>query len=233
MYLDLSMASVSPESLEMILKRCKRIKKISLENVPVNKDVLMALSGNKDLEVINFAMSTGIDGWGLKYLLENCRKIKQLNLAWTYLDAGSIRYICENLSSSMDRLNMSGCRKLLRDSNISSLVTNCPHLRELDLSDCTALTGEAVRQIIALSDLNFLALSRCYQIPAKALLCLKKVKSLSFLDVHGGYIDANELQLIKDTLGDGIVINQFKFSSVARPTVGPKRSSIWMMRVRD
>lgn len=74
LYLDLSMAYILPESLAMLFSKCRRLKKLSLENVPVNDDVLIALSGNKDIEVINFAMSTGIQEDGLKYLLMNCRK---------------------------------------------------------------------------------------------------------------------------------------------------------------
>ncbi|XP_018567474.1 S-phase kinase-associated protein 2 [Anoplophora glabripennis] len=233
LYLDLSMAYISPESLAMLFGKCRRLKKLSLENVPVNDDVLIALSGNKDIEVINFAMSTGIQEDGLKYLLTNCRKIRELNIAWNYLNSCSIHYICENLPSTMDRLNFSGCRKLLTDKNVADLVSCCPRLRELDLSDCTSLTGEAVRQITTLEDLNFLALSRCYLIPYKSLLHLKKVYSLSYLDIHGGYIDADELKAVQEGLGARVAINKFKFSSVARPTVGMRRSSIWNMRVRD
>lgn len=74
MYLDLSMANISTSSLTQLFGKCKRLKKLSLENVPVNDDVLIALSGNKDIEIINFAMSTGIRETGLKYLLTNCRR---------------------------------------------------------------------------------------------------------------------------------------------------------------
>lgn len=68
------MATISIEALTMLFSRCRRLKKLSLENVPVNDDVLIALSGNRDIEVINFAMSTGITEDGMRYLLTNCRK---------------------------------------------------------------------------------------------------------------------------------------------------------------
>lgn len=54
--------------------------------------------------------------------------------------------------------------------DVADLVSSCPRLRELDLSDCTLLTGESVRQITMLEDLNFLALSRCYLITYRSLL---------------------------------------------------------------
>ncbi|XP_030758733.1 S-phase kinase-associated protein 2 [Sitophilus oryzae] len=233
LYLDLSMAHISLDSLVMLFGKCRRLKKISLENVPVNDDVLIALSGNKDIEVINFAMCTGMQQDGLKYLLTNCRQIRELNIAWTYLNADSIQYICENLPSTMDRLNLSGCRKLLLDKHVASLVSSCPKLRELDLSDCTSITGESVRQISVLEELAFVALSRCYLIPYKSLGQLRKLNNLSYLDIHGGYIEGDELKEVQNDLGPSVQINQFKFSSVARPTVGMRRSSIWNMRVRD
>ncbi|CAH1102732.1 unnamed protein product [Psylliodes chrysocephalus] len=233
LYLDLSMAFVSPQCLTVLFGKCRRLKKLSLENVQVNDDALIAMSANKDIEVINFAMATGLMEDGLKYLLTNCRKIRELNLAWTYLNTACIQYVCEHLPPTMDRLNFSGCRKLLTDRHVVDLVASCPRLRELDLSDCTSVTGDSVRQITVLEDLNFLALSRCYLIPYKALLCLKKLYNLSYLDIHGGYNDIDELRLIQEGLGARVQINKFKFSSVARPTVGMRRSSIWNMRVRD
>lgn len=233
LYLDLSMTHISTDSLVILFSKCRRLKKLSLENVPVNDDALLALSANKDIEVINFAMCTGIQEDGLRYLLTNCRQIRELNIAWTYLNGESIQYLCDNLPSSMDRLNFSGCRKLLLDKHVASLVTSCPKLRELDLSDCTNITGESVRCITLLEDITFVALSRCYLIPYKSLSQLRKLVNLSYLDVHGGYIDGDDLKEVQRDLGPIVQINQFKFSSVARPTVGLRRSSIWNMRVRD
>lgn len=233
LYLDLSMAHISVDSLVILFSKCRRLKKLSLENVPVNDDVLLALSANKDIEVLNLTMCNGIQEDGLRYLLTNCRQLRELNLSWTYLTSDSVEYICDNLPATMDRLNLSGCRKLLLDKHVASLVANCPRLRELDLSDCTSITGESVRQITYLEDLTFVALSRCYLIPYRSLSHLRKLVNLSFLDIHGGFIEGDDLKEVQNDLGAVVQINQFKFSSVARPTVGQRRSSIWNMRVRD
>ncbi|ERL87642.1 hypothetical protein D910_05033 [Dendroctonus ponderosae] len=233
LYLDLSMACIASDSLVVLFNKCRRLKKLSLENVRVNDSVLLALSANKDIEVINFAMCSGIRVDGLEHLLSNCKQITELNIAWTYLSSNSIKYICENLSPTMDRLNFSGCRKLMTDRYVASLVSSCPKLRELDLSDCTVITGESIKQITILNKLTFVALSRCYFIPYKAISMLKKLPNLLYLDIHGGYIEATELKEIQKDLGNSVQINQFKFSSIARPTVGVHRSSIWNMRVRE
>lgn len=47
---------------------------------------------------------------------------------------------------------------------IKKLVASCPRVKELDLSDCTALTNEVIKDIVQLTELNVLALSRCYGI---------------------------------------------------------------------
>lgn len=60
---------------------------------------------------------------------------------------------------------------------------------------------------------------------------LKKVESLIYLDLFGLCSDW-ELKQLKTSLEDK-TLNQFMFSSVARPTVGLRRTSIWGLRVRD
>lgn len=74
LYLDLSMAEITKQTLTELLRKCQRLKKISLEHVPVDDGVLEALSGNKDIEVINLAMAEGITTEGMTFLLSNCKK---------------------------------------------------------------------------------------------------------------------------------------------------------------
>lgn len=47
---------------------------MSLESVTVNSRVLMTLSENRQLEVLNLAMATGIQVEGIQPLLKNCKK---------------------------------------------------------------------------------------------------------------------------------------------------------------
>lgn len=74
MYLDLSMAMVSPESLTVLFSKCYRLKKISLEHVAIDDTVLIALSQNKDLEVLNLAMVEGLAEKGLTCLFNSSCK---------------------------------------------------------------------------------------------------------------------------------------------------------------
>lgn len=52
-----------------------------------------------------------------------------------------------------------------------------------------------------------------------------------FLDVFG-LMSEDELNDLKNGIPE-VAINQFPFSSVARPTVGLRRTSIWGLKVRD
>lgn len=142
LYLDLSMAHVSYDCLIDIFKKSNRLKKLSLENVSINKDVMTAIALSKELEVLNLSMVEGLDLSGVKALLSSCHKydfkcrlinqsnfilffsLRELNLAWTCLASAAIDYICSNLPEKLDRLNIAGCRKLINDKSIQTFLIN-------------------------------------------------------------------------------------------------------------
>lgn len=68
------MASISKQSLTELFLKCDRLKKVSLELVPVDAEVMCALSQNKNIEVLNLTMVEGLDETGFQYLLNSCRK---------------------------------------------------------------------------------------------------------------------------------------------------------------
>lgn len=60
-YFDLSMATIAKPDLKLLLSRCRKLKKLSLEHVPIDIDICKELSCNKNLEVLNLTMCEGID----------------------------------------------------------------------------------------------------------------------------------------------------------------------------
>lgn len=68
-YLDLSMAVINTSGLVELFSRCTRLKKLSLEHVPLNDAVCKELANNKQLEVLNLAMCTGITRYGIRKLM--------------------------------------------------------------------------------------------------------------------------------------------------------------------
>lgn len=229
-YLDLSMAVISPDSLALLLSKCKYLKKLSLEKCTMNSSCCKAISDNTDLEILNLTMGEGMDIECVKHLTK-LTNLAALNMAWCGLDAESMTLFCKSLPSSITRLNIAGCRKTLTDDNVKDLIKSCPDIVELDLSDCTMLTMNTVRSLLDLSKLEHLSLSRCYGIPPSTYVTLAYMPSLLYLDVFG-VIPEPVLKTLQVTCGE-TQLNKFLYSSVARPTVGVRRTSIWGLRVRD
>lgn len=115
--------------------------------------------------------------------------IKELNVAWTGLSVEAVGVLCSSLPKNLSRFNLSGCRntlqvnreymgrkilgppkfKLFLFTDVKNVVRRSPNLRELDLSDGTNLTNDAIKYISTLTELNFLSISRCYGIQSNAV----------------------------------------------------------------
>ncbi|KAJ4439637.1 S-phase kinase-associated protein 2-like [Periplaneta americana] len=230
-YLDLSMAVISEQGLANLLSVCRTVRKLSLEHCVINEQVCSAIARNVNLEVLNMSACYGITKDCISYILSGCRKLSALNLAWTNLSVATLDILCTELPASMQRINISGCRKTLTDNHVRKLVTACPDLVELDLSDCTTLTSETINTVTNLDKIEYLALSRCYSIAPSAYLQLSSASSLMFLDIFN-LMNEQSVANLQHNLPD-VNVNKFLFSSVARPTVGIRRTSIWGLRVRD
>lgn len=116
-------------------------------------------------------------------------------------------------------------------SVVKNLIVSCPKLVELDISDCAMVTLATTNSIMNLKHLEHLSMSRCYSIPPSTFWRLAPMPSLMYLDCFGILKEEN-LQLLKSN-SNKTQINKFLYSSVARPTVGVRRTSIWGLRVRD
>ncbi|KAL9897555.1 S-phase kinase-associated protein 2 isoform 1-T1 [Glossina fuscipes fuscipes] len=230
-YLDLSMVTITKLSLKMLLSRCRQLKKLSLEHVVLNDDICNEIAKNEDLEAINLAMCSGIEAWSVRKMLESLKQLSSLNISWTNLSVDAVTSLVTNITPNILRLNMAGCRKTMFDSHLESLHKRCPELLELDLSDCTGLTGNAINIICKFKALEYLSLSRCYSIPAAAYVELRNMSTLIYLDIFG-MLTESTLAMLEQTFTK-IGINKFIHSSVARPTVGTRRTSIWGLRTRD
>ncbi|XP_008547550.1 S-phase kinase-associated protein 2 isoform X1 [Microplitis demolitor] len=229
-YLDLSMAVITADSLTELLNKCRLLKKLSLERCELNEPSCQAISKNTEITTLNLTMCEGIDLEAVKHLMK-LKNLNALNISWCSLTSESVSSLCKLLPPSVTRLNLAGCRKTITDDDVKILTDSCPDLVELDLSDCTLLTIISVQSILNLTQLEHLSLSRCYSISPSSYLRLAFMPSLSFLDVFGLMSEPMFKNLQNN--GSGTEINKFLYSSIARPTVGVRRTSIWGLRVRD
>ncbi|XP_012525689.1 S-phase kinase-associated protein 2 isoform X2 [Monomorium pharaonis] len=229
-YLDLSMAVISPVGLATLLSKCKYLKKLSLEKCVVNRDCCRAISQNTELETLNLTMCENIDTGCIMNLMK-LKCLTALNMSWCSLDNECMTLLCRTLPTSITRLNIAGCRKTMTDENVKDLSKRCPDIIELDLSDCAMLTMHTVHNLLNFSKLEHLSLSRCYSIPQSAYIRLAHMPCLLYLDVFG-LMSESVLKSLQATCREP-EINKYLYSSVARPTVGIRRTSIWGLRVRD
>ncbi|XP_005188606.1 uncharacterized protein LOC131801543 [Musca domestica] len=230
-YLDLSMITITKPSLKMLLSRCRQLKKLSLEHVALNDEICNEIAKNTGLEALNLAMCSGLEAWSVRKIMEALKQLNSLNISWTNLSVDAVTSLVTNVTPNLMRLNVAGCRKTMFDSHLASLAKRCTQLLELDLSDCTGLTGNAISIICKFKMLEYLSLSRCYLIPATAYIELRNMPTLTYLDIFGMLTDS-ALEMLEHTFSK-IGINKFIHSSVARPTVGTRRTSIWGLRTRD
>ncbi|EDV47766.1 S-phase kinase-associated protein 2 [Drosophila erecta] len=230
-YLDLSMASITRSSLLILLSQCRQLKKLSLENTELDDTICAEIAKNEALEAVNLTMATGLTANSVRLMMESLTNLSSLNISWTDLSADAVTALVTHISPNVIRLNIAGCRRVLFDSHVASLQNRCPQLLELDLSDCNSLTPTVITSIMKFKMLEYLSVSRCYLIPATKFIELKSMPSLTYLDIFGMLSDAAMEVLEKQLPKMGI--NKFIHSSVSRPTVGTRRTSIWGLRTRD
>jgi len=230
-FLDLSMSTISVQGLYDLLSKCRKLKKLSLEHVLLDERVCQEIAKNWELESLNLTMAGGLTADGISVMFENLVELKNLNISWTYLDGDAVNALLRKITPNIQRLNVAGCKNTFTDPHLRYLVKRCPELSELDLSDCVELTPRGIEALSDLQNLEYLSISRCYNIDVLGFLSLKKLPKLRFLDVFG-LVKEEILEMLVKTFPE-IGLNKFAFSSVARPTVGSRRTSIWGLRTRD
>ncbi|XP_048658848.1 S-phase kinase-associated protein 2 isoform X3 [Marmota marmota marmota] len=176
-------------------------------------------------------------------------KLDELNLSWCYeFTEKHVQVAVAHVSETITQLNLSGYRKNLQKSDVSTLVRRCPNLVHLDLSDSVMLKHDCFPEFLQLSYLQHLSLSRCYDIIPETLLNkeakkvitqtlllnqseLGEIPTLKTLQVFGIVPDGT-LQLLREALPH-LQINCSYFTTIARPTVGNKKNQeIWGIRCR-
>lgn len=114
-FLDLSMASIDKASLYQLMRVCRKLKKLSLEAVPLDLSICREIAANKDLEVLNLAMCEGIIHESIMVMIVNLKSLVALNASWTRLPQIAIDTLTRHIAPTIMRLNIAGCRKTLQD----------------------------------------------------------------------------------------------------------------------
>ncbi|CAF1633310.1 unnamed protein product [Adineta ricciae] len=231
-FLDLTLATISPECLLSLISVCRSLRKLSLETLPLSLAIFEKLASNAQLDTLNLTMCTGIDLDCCSILTGQMKHLRYLNLGWTQLSDQCVHFICRTIQASIEQLTLTGFRQGMTDECVENLTRRAVRLRVLDLSDSSLLTDKSVASVLRnCLHLEHIAFSRCYAIAPIAYASLKQSRHLTSLDIFG-VVDDRGLQKLHSLLGSSIALNQQRFSYVARPTYGLRRTSIWGLRTR-
>ncbi|XP_077593228.1 S-phase kinase-associated protein 2 [Stigmatopora nigra] len=234
--MDLSGSIISTETLEGIIRHCNLLECLSLEGLQLSDDIISGLSRNPLLRQLNLSGCFNFSAEPLAHMLQTCTRLEQLNISWCDFANNHVKSVVNHINSTVTHLNLSGYRDGLTLDDVKVLVTRCPNIHALDLSDSTQLMSDCFLVLCELKHLQHLSLSRCYHIHIAALTNLRKTfPTLHYLDVFGLVNDSHLTSLRKES--PGICINSLPFSAIARPTpaniVGNFGShSMWNRKVR-
>ncbi|KAM9509905.1 S-phase kinase-associated protein 2 isoform 2-T2 [Guaruba guarouba] len=229
--MDLSNCTISVTSLQSILSLCEKLQNLSLEGLVLSDDIIKNIAQNPSLVRLNLSGCSGFAVEPLELMLSSCSVLDELNLSWCNFTDAHVKAAVNHVTSKVTQLNLSGYRQKLQMQDVQTLVERCPLLVHLDLSDSVMLNHECFQYFHKLSCLQHLCLSRCYQISPADLVELGGIPTLKTLQVFGIVTDGS-LEVLKESLPD-IKINCSYFTSVARPTVGRKRShEIWGIKCK-
>ncbi|XP_035524471.1 S-phase kinase-associated protein 2 [Morone saxatilis] len=215
--MDLSSSIIPTSALESIICRCRLLEYLSLEGLQLSDTIINSLSENTNLLQLNLSGCSGFSAPALAEMLQSCSRIEQLNISWCDFNNNHVKSVVENVSCSVAHLNLSGYRESLTLDDVKELVTRCPLIKTLDLSDSTLLMADSFPVLKQLKYLLHLSLSRCYHIHLAALTELDKMfPTLCLLDVFG-VVQNSHLPSLKKEMPH-VSINSRPFSSIARPT---------------
>ena len=227
-YLDMSCCDTTAEQLNAILiANNHSLIKLSIENCNINQDTFDLLcKTHTKLQVLNMALCK-VSEPTVNFRHPLSPIMKELNLSWILCDDeiqwnihGAIDFLPENI----ERLNMSGYRSI-HDETLQDVTLRCGQLVELDISDCSFLTSDCLEYIASdLLALRCLSISRCHLMIN--FEPITRMRSLETINCYG--LDLEQALCAIPEL----VINDSPFSTVARPTVGNRRSTIWTIRLQ-
>ncbi|XP_062112270.1 F-box protein At3g58530 [Humulus lupulus] len=173
------------------LPRYQHVKQINLEFAQDMEEKNLELIKSKcsdtiqNLESLNLNGCQKISDKGIEVITSACPKLKVFSIYWNVRATdGGIRSLVKNCKHVVD-LNLSGCKNI-SDKSLQLVAEHYPELEFLNLTRCVKLTDPGLRQILrscsTLQSLNLYALSSLSDDTYKSISLLSHLK---FLDLCG------------------------------------------------
>ncbi|XP_077354726.1 S-phase kinase-associated protein 2 [Festucalex cinctus] len=215
--MDLSSSIISTSTLESIICNCNLLECLSLEGLQLSDNIISSLAQNVRLRQLNLSGCSDFSADPLAHMLQSCSRVEQLNISWCHFSCDHVKSVVSHVCPTVTHLNIGGYRDCLTLDDVKVLVSRCPDIKTLDLSDSTQLMVDCFAVLSELKHLQHLSLSRCYHIHIAALTDLRNTfPALHYLEVFGLVNDSHLSSLRMES--PGICINSLPFSTIARPT---------------
>ena len=123
---------VNLEHIELIVKNCIRLKEVDLSCccLPFEGISLLVNVITKKKKKITLGFHSNVKDRHVKILVSRCNKITSLNLAFEHISDNSLTSIKENLSSTLEELDVGRCQKIT-DSKLLEM-SSMPKLKVLN-----------------------------------------------------------------------------------------------------
>eukprot|EP00116_Pleurobrachia_bachei_P004740 sb/3465002/ len=239
-HVDFGLSTISTHLMTRLLEISPNLRKVNLEAMNLSPALLRALSGCRNLEILNLAMCNGVSADPLVAITKNCLNLVELNLAWCKISTKTFSRLFPKRCESMKKLNVSGGRETVTSDVIRTMTTNLPFLDTIDISDCFKLDRDV---LTALQEncpcLMELSCSRVYPLSSEDMLMWAgNMPHLLFINAYPSFVTERFTQFEQwlSRLFPQIRLNAAEKSDIARPCTSlriPKGSSqLWEVYLR-
>lgn len=182
--LNLFRCPLTVDSINLIFKECKHLKRLNLSYTSLDESHLMGglTCFPVGLENLNLRSSTLFDEKEVASIVENCRNIKTLNLGMLkHITSGTIDSVVGSLAPVLEELHLNSCPNI-QDKDLAKLA-DCKALRRLYLDMCSKITDVGVTSVVEGCQLEVLS------------LCANRVSDASLKEIATHCPELRQLEL--------------------------------------
>ena len=137
-YLCLDNIKAKSGVLEQISTSSRSLQVLKLCNLNLKPDFIAKIcqQNSKTLLKLDLSGYEGLDFQSIQHIVRNCTELIDLSLYDTEISEEAINYLANNLTPKIKKLNL-GCfgGNYVRDHHITTLVSRCNNIVDLDISD--------------------------------------------------------------------------------------------------
>jgi len=169
------------ETLSKLTAFCYKIEKLSINYCSLGSIMKCIIQSRYTLKILNFRRNY-INPESLKQIVTHCLELNELNIS--FLNGGNIHlnyinYLCNNMSTNIEKLDISG-QMNFGDDQLKMLLKRCKNLTEFAFGN-TSVSDESVDIIIKTLSKSLIKIDPSHQIGCDRLLEIESMPKLKIL----------------------------------------------------